>query len=72
MERFIHLLKGKRIVYTLGVSMLMTILVVATFVDFAERILNNKWLALSALAIFYCFSIIILREEMWKNDQPEN
>ena len=67
MERFLDLLKGRRIGFTLTLASIATVLLINGLIEFGENIIKNKYLVIFSLIVLYGFVNIILEAEMWKD-----
>jgi len=66
-ERFLDLLKGRRIGFTLTLASIATVLLINGLIEFGENIIKNKYLVIFSLIVLYGFVNIILEAEMWKD-----
>ena len=67
MERFLDLLKGRRIGFTLTLASIAAVLLINGLIEFGENIIKNKYLVIFSLIVLYGFVNIILEAEMWKD-----
>ncbi len=69
MQPFLKALKKDKVNYIIAISLVTTVILIDTALDFAEKIINNPILLLLSIAIFYFFVRIAIKEELWKDDK---
>ncbi len=69
MQRFLDVLKRSKYSYIIAVSLVTTIILINSILDFTDRIKDNKFLIVLSLVIFYFFVVISIKEEIWKNGE---
>lgn len=66
MEYFLRLLQEHRFAYLVIVSLIATVLIINTTLEFAERVINNRLLLLYSMLVFYFLVQLALRKEIRK------
>jgi len=69
MQRFLDILKRSKYQYVIALSLVTTIILINSILDFTDRIKGNKFLIVLSLIIFYFFVVISIKEEIWKNEK---
>lgn len=59
-----RLLQGHKFAYLVIVSLIATVLIINTTLDFAERVINNHLLLLFSLLVFYFLVQLAIRKEL--------
>ncbi len=67
MQHFLNVLKKNKYHYIIAISIITTIILVNSILDFADKIKRNPLLLSFSLLIFYFFVTISIKEEIWKN-----
>ncbi|MEK6826093.1 MAG: hypothetical protein AABX90_00515 [Nanoarchaeota archaeon] len=69
LENFLNILKRNRLQYVIAISLVATVILINSLVDFADRIIKNSFLSVLSAIIFIFFVIIPIKEEIWKNEK---
>lgn len=64
MDYFLETIRKHKNVYIIIISLIATILIINNFLEFAERIINNRLLLIFSLVVFYFLVYIAIKEEM--------
>ncbi len=68
MQPFLNLVKTSAFVYSLLLSLVTSVLLINTVVDFSEKLIRNPQLILITITIFGVFLFVAYRWEVWKDE----
>ncbi len=63
MEYFLKIIKEHPVFYIIALSLIATILIINNTLEFAERVINNHFLLVFSLIVFYFLVLIAINEE---------
>ncbi len=69
MEDFLRIVRKKKILYALLISIFATMLFVNSIVEFGEIIIKSKYLLGFSVLVFCCLSVVAIKNEVWKDEQ---
>lgn len=69
MEEFLRIVRKKRIIYALLISIFATMLFVNSMVEFGEIIIKSRYLLWFSILVFGCLSVVAIKNEVWKDEQ---
>lgn len=63
MNYFLDLLERHKFIYIIIISLIATVLIVNSTLEFTERVINNHLLLILSLVIFYFLTSLAIRKE---------
>lgn len=69
MEEFLRIVRKKKIIYALLISIFATMLFVNSMVEFGEIIIKSRYLLWFSILVFGCLSVVAIKSEVWKDEQ---
>lgn len=66
MNYFLNMIEKHKFIYIIIISLIATVLIVNSALEFAERVINNLTLLLVSLLVFYFLVHIAINEEVKK------
>ena len=69
MEDFLRVLRKKKMMYAFTISILGTMLVVNSIVEFGEIIIKSNYLLWFSILVFGCLCVVAIKNEVWKDEQ---
>lgn len=67
MQPFLKVLKRNKFSYIIAISLVTTVILVDTVLDFSEKVINNPTLLLFSIAVFYFLIRIAIKEKLWED-----
>ena len=64
MDYFLGIIRKYKFFYILIISFIATVLVMNNAIEFAERVINNKFLLIFSLLVFYSLVQLAIRKEL--------
>lgn len=69
MEEFLRIVRKKKIIYALLISIFATMFFVNSMVEFGEIIIKSRYLLWFSILVFGCLSVVAIKNEVWKDEQ---
>ena len=69
MNYFLIIIKKHKFIYILIISLVVTVLTINNILEFAERIINNHFLLVFSIIVFYFLAQLAIKEEIKRKDE---